>query len=80
MPHSPIGQFLLEFIACIFDSLTGCLDIIYRDTGMAEALMWLCISIIDLVVGVILGAVAEMRRLVQQKALEIPECFSSMVS
>ena len=57
MPHATISQFLLEFIACIFNSLAGSLNCVYADTDVPKAFSWLRIAIGRLEFVVILSAV-----------------------
>jgi hypothetical protein len=57
MPHAAIGEFLLEAIACVLDALARGLDVVDADARVAEAAVRLDIAVVDLVVGIIFGAV-----------------------
>jgi hypothetical protein len=55
--HTSIGKLLLELVTSILNSLAGGLDVVDRNTGVAEATVRLLVTVVDLVVGIILGSV-----------------------
>ena len=57
MSHSTIGQFLLEFVARVFDPLASSLDSVYADANVAEAFAWFGVAVGDFKVVVFFGAV-----------------------
>ena len=57
MPHSPIRQLLLEFVAGIFDALACGLDVIDGDADVAETAAGVGVAVGGLVIRVVFGAV-----------------------
>lgn len=57
VPHASVRKLLLELVASIFKALASGLEIIYRNTQVTKALVWLRVAIGDLVIWVILGAI-----------------------
>ena len=55
--HATISQFLLEFVAGVFDPLAGSLDGVYADANVAEAFAWLGVAVGDFETVVFLRAV-----------------------
>lgn len=55
--HATIGKLLLELVSCIFNPLTGSLNVVYTYAHMAKTLVRISVAICDFVVGIILGAV-----------------------
>lgn len=55
--HATLGQLLLEGVACILDALAGGLNVVHRDSDVAEAPVGLGVAVDHAVVGVVLGAV-----------------------
>lgn len=55
--HATLGEFLLEWVAGILESLAGGLDVIDGDSDVAESTVRFRVSVGDAVVGVALGAV-----------------------
>ena len=43
--HAPITELLLELVACLFDTRTSSLDVVYRDADMAKAATRVRVSI-----------------------------------
>lgn len=69
MAHAPVGQLLLELVAGVLDALAGGLDVVDADARVAEAAVGLGVAVVDLVLGVVLGAVV-VRQL--DEALAVP--------
>lgn len=57
MPHSTVGELLLELVAGVFDALARGLDVIDGDAEVAETAAGVRISAGGFIVGVVFGAV-----------------------
>jgi hypothetical protein len=55
--HTTVCELFLKLAACILKSLTCSLDIVNRDTDVAEALVWVGVAVGDLVVRIIFRSV-----------------------
>lgn len=55
--HATVAQLLLELVPGVLDALAGRLQVVDTDAGVAEPAVRLRVTVDDLVVGVVLGAV-----------------------
>src|SRR5438445_25682 len=57
MLHPSVSQLFLKFITRILDTLASSLDVVNADAGVSESLVWLAVSVRDVIVRVVLCAV-----------------------
>jgi hypothetical protein len=57
MAHAPVRQLLLELIPGVFNALARGLQVVDADARVAKAAVRLDVAVVDLVLGVVLGAV-----------------------
>jgi hypothetical protein len=69
MAHAPVRQLLLEPVPGLLDALARGLQVVDADARVAEAAVRLDVAVVDLVLGVVLGAVV-VRQL--DEALAVP--------
>ena len=74
MAHAPIRQLLLKLVPGLFNALARGLQVVDADARVAEAAVRLDVAVVDLVLGVVLGAVV-VRQL--DEALAVPHVVAA---